>query len=93
MTVVRQDLCERALRFAAVVLSRSSRLIAAGPAQAHIAQQLFQSVSSIGANLEEGRVANSRRDMGAKYAMALREARDLRIRRNADGLGPPSART
>ena len=42
------------------------------------AQQAFKAVSSIGANLEEGQVANSRRDMAAKYAIALREAREAR---------------
>ena len=41
-------------------------------------RQVFRAVSSIGANLEEGQVANSRRDMAAKYAIALREAREAR---------------
>ena len=75
---MRQDLCERAFQFAAAVLSRYSRLAATGSAQAHMTEQLFRSVSAIGANLEEGRVANSRRDMGSKYAIALREAREAR---------------
>ena len=78
MAVARQDLCGRALQFASAILTRCSRLSAGGPSQAHIAQQLLESASSIGANLEEGLVANSRRDMGAKYAIALREARETR---------------
>jgi len=78
VTTVRQDLCDRALRFAAAVLDRYSRLAAGGPAQSHMTEQLFRSVSAIGANLEEGKVANSRRDMGSKYAIALREAREAR---------------
>jgi four helix bundle protein len=41
-----------------------------------MAGQLFEAGSAIGALLEEGQVANSRRDMGAKYAIALREARE-----------------
>jgi four helix bundle protein len=41
-----------------------------------MALQLFEAASSIGAQLEEGDVANSRRDMGAKHAIALREARE-----------------
>jgi four helix bundle protein len=41
-----------------------------------MAQQLFRAASSIGAQLEEGEVAGSRRDMGAKHAIALREARE-----------------
>jgi four helix bundle protein len=43
---------------------------------AHIGDQMFRAVSAIGALLEEGEVANSRRDMAAKYAIALREARE-----------------
>jgi four helix bundle protein len=60
------------------VLSQYQRLSSGGPAQAFITRQLFRSVASIGANLEEGAVANSRRDMAAKYAIALREAREAR---------------
>jgi four helix bundle protein len=74
----RQDLCGRAFAFADLTLTLCSRLSRLGPAEAHIADQLFQSASSIGANLEEGAVANSRRDMAAKYAIALREARETR---------------
>jgi four helix bundle protein len=43
-----------------------------------MAEQVFRSVSGICANIEEGQVANSRRDMAAKYAIALREAREAR---------------
>jgi four helix bundle protein len=78
VTAVNRDFCERAFQFASLVLDRYSRLRAGGPAESHVAQQLFHAVSSIGANLEEGQVANSRRDMAAKYAIALREAREAR---------------
>ena len=47
-----------------------------GPEHRHVADELFRAASSIGAHLEEGQVAASRRDMGAKYAIALREARE-----------------
>lgn len=53
-----------------------SRLAATSGAHAHAANQLFRAVTGIGALLEEGQVANSRRDMAAKYAIALREARE-----------------
>jgi four helix bundle protein len=46
------------------------------PVHAHMALQLFRAVTGIGALLEEGVIANSRRDMAAKYAIALREARE-----------------
>ena len=58
------------------VLDRYAQLADGGPAHAHMTQQLFRSVSAIGANLEEGKVATSRRDMAARYAIALREARE-----------------
>lgn len=38
--------------------------------------QLFRSATGIGANLEEGQVSKTRGDMAAKYALALREARE-----------------
>jgi len=41
-----------------------------------MALQMFRAGSAIGASIEEGQVANSRRDMAAKYAVALREARE-----------------
>lgn len=52
------------------------RLAATSAAHAHVARQLLRSVTAIGALLEEGAVANSRRDMAAKYAIALRESRE-----------------
>jgi four helix bundle protein len=78
VTTARQDLCDRAFQFASAVLVRYNRLAEGGPAQSHMTQQLFRAVSAIGANLEEGKVANSRRDMALKYAIALREARETR---------------
>src|SRR3954470_1332285 len=76
MSEPRQDLKARAFAFAAGILDRYSRLAAGGPERAHMAHQLFRAVSSIGAMLEEGEVANSRRDMAAKHAIALRESRE-----------------
>jgi len=37
---------------------------------------LLRATTAIGALLEEGEVANGRRDMAAKYAIALRDARE-----------------
>jgi len=74
----RQDLCARAAAFADAVLSRYTRLAEGGPHHAHMALQLVRAATGMGALLEEGVVANSRRDMAAKYAIALREARESR---------------
>jgi four helix bundle protein len=75
----RQDLCARALEFGDAIVSRFPRLAAGGAHHAHMALQLMEAATSIGANLEEGVVANSRRDMASKYAIALRESRESRF--------------
>jgi four helix bundle protein len=72
----RQDLLGRAFVLAERVLNIYPRLAAVSPAHAHMALQLFRAATGIGALLEEGVVANSRRDMASKYAIALREARE-----------------
>ena len=43
-----------------------------------MAEQLFEAGTSIGALLEEAEVAKSRRDLAAKLAIALREAREAK---------------
>ena len=72
----RQDLNERAFRLAETVFKLFPKLSASGPAHAFVAKQLLRAVSSIGANLEEGQAASSRKDMAAKYSIALRESRE-----------------
>jgi four helix bundle protein len=72
----RQDLKARAFALATRVFKLYSKLAADSPAHAHIASQLLRATTAIGALLEEGEVANGRRDMAAKYAIALREARE-----------------
>ncbi len=47
-----------------------------GPEHRHAAMELFRAASSVGANVEEGQAGASRRDMAAKYGIALREARE-----------------
>jgi four helix bundle protein len=71
-----RDFRPRAFELASVVFDLYPRLAAAGRAHAHLAHQLLRSATAVGAMLEEGAVANSRRDMAAKYAIALREARE-----------------
>lgn len=72
----RQDLPARAFKLAEYVFKLYPRLAAASAAHAHLAHQLLRAATGIGALLEEGAVANSRRDMAAKYAIALRESRE-----------------
>jgi four helix bundle protein len=75
MSNPRQDLKARAFVFAEAMLQRYRRLASGGPQHAHMAQQLFEAATSVGAQLEEGEVANSRR-VAAKLAIALRESRE-----------------
>jgi four helix bundle protein len=74
----RQDLCARAFRLSLAVLACYSKVVKRGRAQAHLADQLLAAATSVGANIEEGQAASSRRDMAAKYGIALREARETR---------------
>jgi four helix bundle protein len=71
-----RDLRVRAFRLSVRVYRLYSRLAASGPEVAFVARQLLRSVTSIGANLEEGAAASSRRDMAAKHSISLREARE-----------------
>ena len=72
----RQDLAARAFVLATRVFQLYPRLAATSPAHAHLARQLLRAATGIGALLEEGAVANSRRDMASKYAISLRESRE-----------------
>lgn len=76
MAYTRTDLRDRAFRLASYVFKLYPRLAAASPAHRHLAHQLLRSVTAIGALLEEGAVAGSRRDMAHKHALSLREARE-----------------
>ena len=72
----RQDLGARALRFSVEILALNRRLLPKSERFGGALNQLVRSATSIGANVEEAVVANSRREMAAKYAIALREARE-----------------
>jgi four helix bundle protein len=76
MTNQRQDLNARAFKLAARVFKLFPKLVTAGSGHAYIARQLLRATASIGANLEEGSAASSRRDMAQKYSIALRESRE-----------------
>ena len=76
MTNQRQDLNARAFKLAAWVFKLFPKLVMAGSGHAYIARQLLRATASVGANLEEGSAASSRRDMVQKYSIALRESRE-----------------
>jgi len=72
------SLRDRVFEFVQQILALHASISQRSAPCAHIANQLFRAASAIGAMLEEGDVANSRRDMGAKHAIALREAKEAR---------------
>jgi four helix bundle protein len=76
MAQPRRELPERAFQLAAKVFKLFPQLAASGPEFAYLAKQLVRAVTSIGANLEEGIAASSRKDMASKYSIALRESRE-----------------
>ena len=86
---------ERALEFGANALPLCEPLLRRGPLYRHLGEQLFRAATSIGAHIEEGQVAASRRDMAAKYVIALREAREslhwLRILLRSRASSPQAA--
>jgi four helix bundle protein len=73
----RRDLSERSFRFAVdvVVLCRELRRGDRG-VSGLLVSQLLRSATSVGANLEEARGAQSRADLIAKCSIACKEARE-----------------
>lgn len=76
MSRYKRDLRERARVFAVSSYRLSFTLQAAHPQLRDTCAQLCRSASSIGANLTEGEGLNSRRELAARYAIAMREARE-----------------
>ena len=72
----KRTLRERAFQFGLVVLRMAPAVRRHGPEFVNVADQLSRAGTAIGALLEEGSVAASRKDMAHKHEMALREARE-----------------
>jgi four helix bundle protein len=75
-----QNLRDRAFRFACRVVRFCDRLWKEGGVARILAPQLVRCSTSVGANLEEARGGESRRDFISKCAIALKEARESRYR-------------
>jgi len=67
---------ERSSRFSLEILRHYRHLTRATDVPRHLATQMLRAGTAIGANLEEAKSAYSRRDLAAKNAIALREARE-----------------
>jgi len=72
----KRTLRERAFQFGRAVFRMAPAVRGHGPEFLNVADQLARSGTAVGALLEEGAVAQSRRDMAHKHALALREARE-----------------
>ena len=86
-----QDIRDRAFAFACEVVAYCDDLMKRGGFGRVLAPQLLRCGTSIGANLEEARGGESRRDFISKCSIALKEARESLFRlRVADRcqLGP-----
>ena len=67
---------ERAFKFACQVVRLYMALSTTPAVPLYIARQALQAGTSIGANLEEARGAQTRRDLASKFSIALKEARE-----------------
>jgi four helix bundle protein len=87
-----ENLRDRAFLFACNVVRFADALWKQGGVARVLAPQLVRCGTSIGANLEEARGGESRRDFISKCAISLKEAREshYRLRIAAEtGMGPP----
>lgn len=75
-----QNLRERAFDFACDVVLFCDDLLKLAGAGRVLAPQLIRCATSIGANLEEARGGESRRDFVSKCSIALKEARETTFR-------------
>jgi four helix bundle protein len=78
MTEVPETFANRSFQFACQII-RLFRALSKMPAvPTHIARQVLRAGTSIGANLEEAKAGQSRRDARSKFSIALKEARETK---------------
>lgn len=73
------DLRQRAGLFAVGVYQLSNHVRQRHPGLRNACEQMFDSASSVGANLAESDGLNTRKELAARYAIALREARETKF--------------
>ena len=66
----------RGFRFACAIVRLYTKLAKLPAVPPYLARQVLQAGTSIGANLEEAKGAQTRRDIAAKFSIALKEARE-----------------
>ena len=89
---MRQDLPERTYEFAKRVVMLCRHLEEQHGVSRSLANQLFRSGTSIGANVQEGQASQSEADFLSKYSIACKEAREthywLRLVADTDLVAP-----
>ena len=75
-----QDIRDRAFEFACQIVGYCDDLMKRGGVGRILAPQMLRCGTSIGANLEEARGGESRRDFISKCSIALKEARESAFR-------------
>lgn len=73
---MRQDLPKRTFDFAKRIVALCRHLEDTPGVSRTLANQLFRSGTSIGANIEEGQASQSEADFLSKYSIACKEARE-----------------
>ena len=66
----------RGFRFSCAIVRLYTKLAKLPNVPPYLVRQVLRSGTSIGANLEEGKGAQTRRDIAAKFSIALKEARE-----------------
>lgn len=75
-----QDIRDRCFQFACRIVEFSKQLLNEGGVARIVAPQLLRCGTSVGANLEEARGGESRRDFLSKCRISLKEARESSYR-------------
>jgi four helix bundle protein len=78
MPAAPQDFRTRSFEFACQITRLFKTLDKLPEVPSYIGRQVLRSGTSIGANLEEAKAAQSRRDLVSKFSIALKEARETR---------------
>jgi len=73
------DICERTLVFALKVIDVCEAVNKRPGVCWTLSKQLLRAGTSVGANIEEGKAAQSRADFISKYSIARKEARETRF--------------
>jgi four helix bundle protein len=76
---VPESIQDRTFRYAVDILRFYRQITRSTDLPRHLSYQVLRAGTSIGANSEEARSAYSRRDLAARYTIALRESRECRF--------------